>query len=90
MTATEVEQILDWLEIEDMDWSRIAGAEGVSTKILWRDPAGISSAGGTPEPTAHKRLPGLALDWLLSTRRHSSAPMPQVAGVVDRVPGSGR
>jgi len=45
MTATEVEQILDWFEIENMDWSRIAGAEGVSTKILWRDPAGISFAG---------------------------------------------
>ena len=45
MTATEAEQVLDWSEIENMDWHPMVGAAGVSTKILWRDPAGISFAG---------------------------------------------
>ena len=63
MTVTEVEQTLDWVEIEDMDWSPLAGSEGVSTKTLWRDPAGISSAG----------LMRIEPDAILATHTHRFA-----------------
>jgi quercetin dioxygenase-like cupin family protein len=67
MTATEVEQILDWLEIENMDWHRKAGVEGVdenpvagsgrhSSAGLTRIKPGSSLANHTHRLAAHDLL----------------------------------
>jgi len=45
MKVAEVEQVLDWREIENFVWHPMPDAQGVSTKILWRDPSGVSCTG---------------------------------------------
>ena len=45
MKVADVEQVLDWREIENLVWHPMPDAQGVSTKVLWRDPSGVSCTG---------------------------------------------
>ena len=45
MKVADAEQVLDWREIENLVWHPMPDAQGVSTKVLWRDPSGVSCTG---------------------------------------------